>query len=56
MVLTALQEAKEYAPETRALTKLVRGGYEFRDQESGFGNTHANAVCIAALTQLLLFV
>ena len=38
-------------PEARALTKLVRGGYEFRDKNSGFGNTHANAVCIVALTQ-----
>jgi uncharacterized protein YfaS (alpha-2-macroglobulin family) len=51
VVLSALQQAREFAPETRALTKLVRGGYEFRDQTSGFGNTHANAVCIVALTQ-----
>jgi uncharacterized protein YfaS (alpha-2-macroglobulin family) len=51
VVLSALQQAREFAPEARALTKLVRGGYEFRDENSGFGNTHANAVCVVALTQ-----
>jgi len=51
VVLAALQDAGDHAPEPRALAKLVRGGYEFRDQNSGFGNTHANAVCISALTK-----
>ena len=51
VVLNALLNAKEYVPEGRVLTKLVRGGYEFRDTNTGFGNTHANAVCMNALTQ-----
>ncbi len=50
-VLDALQGSGDFAPEPRKLAKLVRGGYEFRDSNSGFGNTHANAVCIAALTE-----
>jgi uncharacterized protein YfaS (alpha-2-macroglobulin family) len=51
VVLSALQQAREFTPEARVLTKLVRGGYEFRDEKSGFGNTHANAICVVALTQ-----
>lgn len=50
-VLSALQQAREFTPEPRALTKLVRGGYKFRTEHSGFGNTHANAVCVVALAQ-----
>ena len=48
--MNALQQAAEFTPDTRTLSKLIRGGYEFRDERSGFGNTHANAQCIVALT------
>jgi len=50
-VLMALQDAREHTPEPRALAKLIRGGYEFRVPESGFGNTHANALCLHSLTR-----
>ena len=51
LILTALQQAEAFRPDTRALAKLVRGGYEFRDENTGFGNTHANAICTVALTR-----
>ena len=51
VVLAALQKADVLAPDAQTLAQLVRGGYSFRDPETGFGNTHGNALCVVALTE-----